>query len=130
MSNQPTISNNQQEQKLILIVDDDIHMLSLYAMLLEQFGYRIQTAANGCEALKIVLRARTDIVLSDFTMPIMNGAELCRKIRANPDISSTPFILWSGGTLNNEMGVLCDRFFKKPTPVDELVTEIQRLLVR
>jgi CheY-like chemotaxis protein len=115
---------------LILVVDDEFDLLSAYTMFLEQLGYRIRTASNGREALACALNERPDIVVSDFMMPIMDGAQLCRELRANPALSSVPFILCSAGRLRNDVPIPYDTFFSKPVLVDRLVNEINRLVAR
>lgn len=92
-------ANGASAGALILIVDDELDLLSAFAMLLEQLGYQIRTASNGREALACALSERPDIVVSDFMMPTMDGAQLCRELRANPALSSVPFILCSAGRL-------------------------------
>jgi len=128
MNDRNTSPDAVPDGALILVVDDELDLLSAYAMLLEHLGYRIRTASNGREALACALHERPDIVVSDFMMPIMDGAQLCRELRASPALSSIPFILCSAGRLRNDVPIAYDTFFPKPVLVDRLVNEINRLI--
>ena len=82
------------EQALILIVDDDYDFLEINRFILEGAGYRVTTATNPAEALKRVDEEVPDLVITDLTMPEMNGLEFAREILAlRPDI---PFAIASG----------------------------------
>lgn len=112
---------------LILLVDDEFDVLSAYTMLFEYHGFRVRTANNGAEALAAAALEAPDIVLSDFMMPVMNGARLCAAWRADPALAAIPFILTSAGLLK-DTGLPCDSFFKKPVRFEVLLEEIRRLL--
>lgn len=127
MNEQIPSADANPNRKLILIVDDELDLLLASAAVLEHFGYRIRTASNGREALACVLKERPDIVVSDFMMPVMDGADFCRALRANPELKNIPFILCSAGRLRNDVGIPCDTFFRKPVLIEELVNEINRL---
>lgn len=129
MNEQITNSDTSESGKLILVVDDELELLSEYAMLLEHLGYRIRMATNGREALMLALQERPDIVVSDFMMPIMDGAELCREIRARPELKNIPFILCSAGKLRDDVLIPFDSFFRKPVSVELLTNEVNRLII-
>ena len=69
----------------ILLVEDDRSIQMLYKSLLEQAGHQVTTAGNGREALEIVKRSPPQLVISDWIMPEMDGIELCKALRKNPD---------------------------------------------
>jgi CheY-like chemotaxis protein len=79
----------------ILVVDDDADTRELMATWLDAEGYRVQTATNGKEALKLLKREVPCAMLVDLMMPVMDGAEFRRRVQAMPAISSVPFILVS-----------------------------------
>jgi len=116
--------------KLILVVDDEFDVLSAYTMLFEFRGYRVRTAPNGAEALALARRERPDIVISDYMMPVMNGADLCIAWRADPALREIPFILATAGLLAKGLQPPCDAFFRKPVPFDALIAEIERQIAR
>ncbi len=71
----------------VLVVDDDATLRELYAQLLREQGYRVETAANGAEAVQAVRLSRPDLVLIDYEMPILDGLAAAREIRA---LAGTP----------------------------------------
>ena len=79
-------------RRSILVVDDSPMLLELEATFLSRVG-SITTARSGEEALEIARRERPDVVVSDLTMPGLPGDELCRQIKADPDLARTPVIL-------------------------------------
>ena len=84
MSDSPAIMDANPDGKIILVVDDEFDVLSAYTMLFEYRGYRVRTAGNGAEALALAARERPDIVVSDYMMPVMDGAQLCLQWRPGP----------------------------------------------
>jgi CheY-like chemotaxis protein len=114
--------------KLILVVDDEFDVLSAYTMLFEFSGFRVITAGNGAEALAAARRQRPDIVVSDYMMPVMNGADMCVAWRADPALSAIPIIMTSAGILPRSPLPPYDSFYRKPVPFDVLLAEIRRLI--
>ena len=128
MSDFPAYPDAHPDGKLILVVDDEFDVLSAYTMLFEYRGYRVRTAGNGEEALAAAALERPDIVISDYMMPIMDGAQLCLLWRSDPDLRQVPFILCSAGLLRRDEVLPYDTFFRKPVPFEALVAEIVRLI--
>lgn len=88
-------------EKNILLVEDDPFFVKLEKRYLEQGGYRVFIARNGKEGLKILREQRIDIVMSDISMPVMNGLEMVKQIRADEKMSSLPIILMSASIKND-----------------------------
>ncbi|MET0268762.1 MAG: response regulator [Duganella sp.] len=128
MSDFPVHPDAHPDGKLILVVDDEFDVLSAYTMLFEYRGYRVRTAGNGEEALAAAARERPDIIVSDYMMPVMDGAQLCLLWRSDPDLRSVPFILTSAGLLRRDDVLPYDTFFRKPIQFEALLDEIARLL--
>ncbi|MBS1248762.1 MAG: Response regulator PleD [Chloroflexi bacterium] len=76
--------------KKILIVDDDIDTLKLVGMMLEQKGYEILATSNGKKAIEMATANLPDLILLDVMMPQMDGYEVSRKLRANPETEPIP----------------------------------------
>lgn len=72
----------QDRPSTVLVVDDDPEILSLVALVLEEEGYDVQTAADGAEALALLQRRRPNLILLDMKMPVMNGWEFARAFHA------------------------------------------------
>jgi two-component system, chemotaxis family, sensor kinase CheA len=87
----------QDEQKLmkrILVVDDSITTRTLEKNILEAAGYAVQVATDGEEVLSIIATdGLPDLIISDVTMPRMNGFELTRRVKTDPQLSGLPVIL-------------------------------------
>lgn len=81
--------------KTILIVDDEIDLLTVWLLLLERHGYTVLTAINGAAALEQIHETRPDIVVSDCMMPVMSGPQLCAALNDDPDLRAIPILLCS-----------------------------------
>ena len=78
---------------LILIVDDEPHILYVMSVKLRDAGYRVITANDGKEGLALVLEQMPDLVITDFQMPYMTGVELCRKLKEYGPTSAIPALM-------------------------------------
>jgi len=79
----------------ILIVDDNPQNLQVLGRLLQESKYEIEFATNGEAALEWLNTRQFDLILLDINMPGMNGFEVCRRIRSNPDMNNVPVIFLS-----------------------------------
>ena len=85
--------------KTVLVVDDEEAVVEFVSSLLEDIGYRVLRAYDGREALDIARQEHPDLILTDIMMPILNGLELCRQLRANPETSTIPIVFMTAGRL-------------------------------
>jgi CheY-like chemotaxis protein len=81
--------------KTVLVVDDEFGTVEVLVAALEDAGYRVLTAANGRRALERLEENKPDLVVSDFMMPLMDGAALVAAMRANPEFQDIPIIMMS-----------------------------------
>jgi two-component system phosphate regulon response regulator PhoB len=82
------------EQKTVLIADDQPALRQLLRATLSRIGLHVIEATNGSEALTLARQERPDLVLMDVGMPQMDGLEVCRALKADPDTAQIPvFIL-------------------------------------
>lgn len=95
----------------ILIVDDEEPIRELMAMVLESDGHRVLLAMHGKQALALVEQQRMDLVISDVMMPVLDGIELCHRLKA---MSDTPIILMSAAGRQIVDGTPADAFMAKP----------------
>jgi two-component system, OmpR family, alkaline phosphatase synthesis response regulator PhoP len=118
----------------ILIVDDEEHIRELLKYNLDKSGYRCIMAENGLDALKIVKDQRPRLVLLDLMLPKMDGYEVCKAIRKDNEISSTPVIILSAKDeefdkiLGLELGA--DDYITKPFSVREVLARVKAILRR
>nr|NIS43311.1 response regulator [Desulfuromonadales bacterium] len=113
----------------IVIVDDEVHIRTLLEQSLEEleedYDVEILTAENGQEGLDVIRESRPSLVLLDVMMPMMNGYDVCKAIRDDPDISDVQVILLTakGQEADRERGVEvgATRYMTKPFDPDELL---------
>lgn len=115
--------------QLILVVEDEYGSAEVLQLLLEAHGYRVASAPNGKGALELLANEKPAVILSDYMMPHMNGAELGAAIRANAALCDVPFIFMSG---TNEEVVHAsfkdyDRFLSKPVEIGVLLAAVAEL---
>jgi two-component system, OmpR family, response regulator VicR len=113
----------------ILFVDDDFAVAEVTRMVLEHEGYTVLVASNGEDAFHSAEAERPDLVITDFMMPIMNGGELVRRMRAEPQLEQIPIIMVTANDVSGIPGIEhCRRVLRKPITIDMLVTAIRSLL--
>jgi DNA-binding response OmpR family regulator len=86
------------EKTKILVVDDEPDTVSALRFRLEKAGYEVLTAEHGAAALDILREQKVDVILADFMMPEVNGLELARLVKANPNWFETRIIMFSCNT--------------------------------
>jgi CheY-like chemotaxis protein len=79
----------------ILLVEDTITQSLIMQHLLESHQFKVSTARDGHKALQFLASQRPDLILSDVSMPEMDGYELCQRVKSNPDTETIPFVLLS-----------------------------------
>lgn len=115
----------------ILIVDDEPQIIRVLRTALSTQGYTVRIAANGVEGADIALEWKPDLVITDVSMPEMNGVELCRELRANSEV---PIIVLS--VRNNErmkieaLDAGADDYVTKPFSIQELQARVRAQLRR
>ena len=119
------------QQKKILAVDDERHIVRLIQVNLERAGYLVVTAFDGREALKKIDEEKPDLVVLDVMMPNMNGFEALKQIRANPQTRNLPVIMLTAKAQDQDVfqgysyGV--DIYLTKPFNPLELLTFVKRI---
>jgi two-component system, OmpR family, KDP operon response regulator KdpE len=118
-------------EPLVLAVDDEAGILRLIKLELSQQGFRVVTAGDGEEALRIAEEQRPDIVLLDIVMPEMTGLEVMRKLREQ---SNAPVILVTAKDTDSDkvrgLELGADDYIVKPFSPDELGARIRAVLRR
>ncbi len=118
----------------LLVVEDDPAMLIALRDILETSGYVVFAAPNGQVALEIMSRERPNLILSDISMPIMDGIELFDSVRRIPDAATIPFIfLTARGTREDIFAAKslgADDYITKPITSQELLAAVRARLQR
>ncbi len=82
--------------RTILIVEDNNIIRDQIVAILEMSGYTAMAAANGSDGLRLACQSRPALIISDVMMPELNGLDMLRDIRQNPELDHTPIVLLSG----------------------------------
>ena len=118
----------------VLVVEDTVEMNSFLCQTLGEVFGKVFSATNGEEALEVCHREDPNIVISDVTMPVMDGFELCRRIKTNSNISHIIVVLLTArcNEADENMGykVGTDCYVRKPFDIDFLQTVIANLLMK
>ncbi len=119
--------------KRILIVEDNIVILTMQKQIFEMEGYEIITAQEGMDALKKIHQEHPDVVLLDVNIPGMNGFELCRQIKEDPNLQDIIVVMISAVYYSDEdakkgMALGADAYFTKPYENELLQGKIKELV--
>lgn len=114
--------------KHILVAEDDTDILSLVMAVLEDEGFEVQSSV-GADTIESVRQRRPDVVLLDYQMPGMDGVEIARELRADPETSDIPIVAMSAA---GRIAVVCNEMdangcLGKPFDIEELVRVVDRL---
>jgi DNA-binding response OmpR family regulator len=117
----------------VLIVDDNPHLLSIITdSLLELGNFTVMTAADGAEGLACFYAERPDCVVIDVRMPHLNGYQLVKALRGDPDTAGTPLIILTAMAQDMDrfagMAAGVDHYFVKPVKPQDLVAGIQHAI--
>jgi CheY-like chemotaxis protein len=114
-----------------LLVEDDAAVRRYLEVILRRANYEVLPACNGLEAIKAALSSKIDAVVTDALMPYLNGHELCRYLRARPELSGLPILLLSGlepNAVAPETSEHADMHLTKPVRPEVLTECLARLL--
>lgn len=116
-----------KEKQTVLIVDDHKEVLRFMEIGLKHHGFEVITATSGQEALDIIRAREPHIMLLDIIMPVMDGLEVLRKLRA---FSSIPVIAFSATPENHDDALNCgaNDFVNKPFYPEQMIGKIKSLI--
>ena len=117
--------------KKVLVVDDDVKTVELVKLYLNRDGYRVLTAYDGIEALRLAREGHPDLIVLDLMLPGIDGLEICRTLRAESDV---PIIMLTAMTTDNDrltgLDLGADDYVTKPFSPRELAARVRAVLRR
>jgi two-component system phosphate regulon response regulator PhoB len=118
----------------ILVVDDEVALLTLVRYNLEKDGFEVGEAVDGDEAMMMIGERRPDLLLLDWMLPRLSGIEICRRVRRAADTQNLPIIMLTARGEENDRvrGLDCgaDDYIVKPFSPSELVARVRAVLRR
>jgi len=118
----------------ILIVDDEQDIVELVSYNLEKEGFKTVKAFDGEAALKMIKMQNPDLIILDLMLPKMNGLDVCRAVRRNPETLSLPIIMLTakGDEVDKIIGLEngADDYITKPFSIKELIARVRSILRR
>ena len=118
--------------KKILIAEDEAELLFTVKSRLEFEGFAVTTVGDGEEALKKVQEDRPDLILLDIMMPKLNGYQVCRELKSNPETKEIPVALVTAKTQETDKfwgkDVGANDYITKPFDMDALLEKIRGIL--
>jgi CheY-like chemotaxis protein len=114
----------------VLLVEDEQSAAEVLATILRLEGFSVTLAANGKRAIDMLGDAQPELIITDYMMPIMNGIELARALRAMPEYMAVPILMISG-VPEEALGAdrsLLSAFLRKPFHVEALLDTLGRVV--
>jgi CheY-like chemotaxis protein len=126
-------STRNTQRPTILIIENEVSNRILIERVLSTRGYHCIAASNGREALGILDHERVDLILTDLSMPVLDGYRTTELIRERPDMANVPIIAVTAFALNSEGGDAakqsgCTDFLTKPFKPKQLLEIVERFL--
>ena len=114
----------------VLVVEDEFGIAELLDAVLTEEGYQVVTAMNGKEGLELLARERPGLILSDYMMPVMDGAAMLTRIKAEPATQGIPVVMMSSmpeaAVAQRCAGYAA--FLRKPFKVFEMTSLVEKLI--
>jgi CheY-like chemotaxis protein len=122
--------SREADVKTILVVDDELENAQALALILQEEGYRVLCAGDGRQGLEQAKALRPHLVILDFMMPVMNGADMARSLREDPATRDIPILVNSSlpEWVVREHFAGYDHFLRKPFDVTAALGVVSQLL--
>ena len=117
--------------KILIVEDDELNLDSL-RRLLRRRGFEIVLAVDGEDGMATARSAAPDLILMDMSLPVVDGWEATRRLKADPAVQATPIIALTAHAMTTDrdkaLAAGCDDFDTKPIDLDRLLPKIHALL--
>ncbi len=119
-------------KKVVLIVEDDLKSLKLFRDLLQATGYAILEATNGKKAVELAREKKPDLILMDIQMPVMDGFEATKILKADAETRNIPIIALTSYAMKEDDEKMreagCDGYITKPIDTREFLKKVSEFL--
>jgi two-component system, cell cycle response regulator DivK len=126
------MTKTKPQRPCVLLVDDYPDAREMYSEYLQYSGFDVIEAGNGIEALQQAVERSPDIILMDLSLPVMDGWEATRRLKADQRTAGIPVVALTGhalaGISEGARRAGCDAFVTKPCLPEDLVKEIRKVL--
>jgi CheY-like chemotaxis protein len=126
------MNKTKSDRPCVLLVDDYPDAREMYSEYLQYSGFDVIEAGNGIEALQQAIDREPDIILMDLSLPVMDGWEATRRLKADRRTAQIPVVALTGhalaGISEGARRAGCDAFVTKPCLPEDLVKEIRKVL--
>ncbi len=116
----------------ILLVEDNEMNRDMLSRRLNRNGFEVLIAVNGQEGVELATSAKPDLILMDMSLPVLDGWEATRQVKANPDTAKIPVIALTAHAMVQDkekaLAAGCDEFDTKPVELPRLLEKIKALL--
>ncbi|UCD55299.1 MAG: response regulator [Candidatus Omnitrophota bacterium] len=118
--------------KKILVVDDEPDILKVVTFRLRKAGYKVVTAEDGQKALDLAQREKPDLILLDLRLPVIDGYEVCRKLKSDELFKKIPIIFLTASSaatiIDKTKKFKADDYLIKPFEPDDLLKKVKRFM--
>ncbi len=118
--------------KRILVVEDNEDNLHLIMVLLQKSGFAILEARDGAEGVELAVKEKPDLILMDIGLPVLDGYEATKRIKANKETKDIPVIALTSyampGDKEKALNAGCDCYIEKPINPEIFVAEMEKYL--
>ena len=116
----------------VLLVDDDTHNRRIFETVLRHAGFQVAVASAGDEALRSAREDRPDLILMDLSIPVVDGWECARQLKADPETRPIQIIALTAHAMRGDeeraIQAGCDGYLAKPISPKKVVEEVKRYL--
>lgn len=128
------MENSREIPIKVLVVDDERNILDIIRFNLEVEGYEVITSMDGEDALRLVHEVKPDLILCDIMMPVMDGLDVCRRLKADGRTDQIPVVMLSARTQTHDkiasIEAGADDFITKPFDFSDLAARIKINMIR
>jgi two-component system alkaline phosphatase synthesis response regulator PhoP len=118
----------------ILVIEDEADLREVLTYNLTREGFKVSAAADGGAGLELARETKPDLILLDLMLPDVDGLEVCRRVRQDPTLGTTPIIMVTAKTEETDvvlgLGIGADDYVSKPLSVKELIARVNAVLRR